>query len=155
MDLTLPALSFDRWPVAWSPCETAGIRRSMGRTGSCFDHATAESFRSIFKHEYFYRHTFTDLEDLQHVISGYMDFYDNADTQRSGTYHRSTMSYRYRKPFKRSWECVYFSWANLRVNPVFNSECNRTKRTRCRGKIWVFQQIVSVNKYTSSGKFKR
>lgn len=58
-------------------CADAGLRRSMGATGICWDNSGAESLWSTFKHEYYYRHAFATMAELVAAIDNWMHFYNN------------------------------------------------------------------------------
>lgn len=58
-------------------CRESGLRQSVGRTGVCWDNACSESFWSLFKHEYYYRHTFTTRAELYVAIDRWMMYYNS------------------------------------------------------------------------------
>jgi putative transposase len=57
-------------------CAHAGLRRSMGATGICWDNTGAESLWSTFKHEYYYRHVFATKAERVAVVDKWMYFYN-------------------------------------------------------------------------------
>jgi transposase InsO family protein len=58
-------------------CRDLGIVQSMGRVGSCFDNAAAESFFSTLEHELLSRRTFATPEDAKPVVGQWCyEFYN-------------------------------------------------------------------------------
>ena len=58
-------------------CRDLEIAQSMGRVGSCFDNAAAESFFSTLEHEVLSRHEFaTRKEAQQTVVNWVFEFYN-------------------------------------------------------------------------------
>jgi putative transposase len=56
-----------------------GVRQSMGRVGSCFDNAAAESFFSTLEHEVLSRHHFTTKAQARAVVLAWChEFYNIA-----------------------------------------------------------------------------
>lgn len=59
-------------------CNRLGIVQSMGRTGSCFDNAAAESFFSTLEHEVLSRHHFKTRQEAQAtIVKWVVDFYNS------------------------------------------------------------------------------
>ena len=62
-----------------------GIRQSMGRVGSCFDNAAAESFFSTLEHEVLSRHTFATKAEARDVIKAWCHEFYNTRRRHSST----------------------------------------------------------------------
>jgi putative transposase len=54
-----------------------GIRRSLGRTGVCWDNAAAESFFATLKNEMYYRHAFTTRARARFAVAEYIEVFYN------------------------------------------------------------------------------
>ena len=55
----------------------------MGRVGSCFDNAAAESFFSTLEHEVLSRHTFTTKAEARNVELAWCHEFDNTRRRHS------------------------------------------------------------------------
>ncbi len=59
-------------------CRAAGVERSMGSVGDCFDNAMAESFNSLFKWELIYpQGPWSGLDDVEFATLGYIDWFNH------------------------------------------------------------------------------
>ncbi len=64
-----------------------GIRQSMGRVGSCFDNAAAESFFSTLEHEVLSRHTFATKAQARAVVLAWChEFYNTRRRHSSASF---------------------------------------------------------------------
>lgn len=69
-------------------CKRLNIRRSMGRTGVCWDNAMAESFNAALKVERVHRVTYLDHESAHHSIAQYIEIRYNRKRRHSGIGYR-------------------------------------------------------------------
>jgi putative transposase len=58
-------------------CQANGIRTSTGRTGVCWDNATAESFFGALKNEMYYRQSFPERARARFAIADYIEVFYN------------------------------------------------------------------------------
>jgi transposase InsO family protein len=57
-------------------CAAAGVRQSMGRTGSALDNAVAEAFNSTLQVELLSRHHFATRHRARQTIAAWIDEYN-------------------------------------------------------------------------------
>jgi putative transposase len=60
-----------------------GIKQSMGRVGSCFDNAAAESFFSTLEHEVLSRHRFATKAQARTVVLAWCHAFYNTQRRHS------------------------------------------------------------------------
>ena len=70
-----------------------GIRQSMGRVGSCFDNAAAESFFSTLEHEVLSRHHFATKAEARAVVLAWCHQFYNVKRRHSSAALKSPDEY--------------------------------------------------------------
>ena len=66
-----------------------GVRRSVGRTGSCFDNALAESFNASLKVERVHRTVYPTREQARKDVTRYIEFRYNMKRFHSALGYRT------------------------------------------------------------------
>jgi len=74
-------------------CAGLTVRQSMGRVGSCFDNAAAESFFSTLEWEVLSRHIFATREQARRVISAWVEEFYNPRRRHSTLAMRSPIAH--------------------------------------------------------------
>jgi putative transposase len=70
-----------------------GVRQSMGRVGSCFDNAAAESFFSTLEHEVLSRHHFATKAQARAVVLAWCHEFYNVRRRHSSAALKSPIEY--------------------------------------------------------------
>lgn len=80
-------------------CKTHRIRRSLGRTGICYDNAVAESFFASYKKELIHTRPWPDLKSVQKATFAWIEAYYNRTRRHSTldylTPHEYELGYRH------------------------------------------------------------
>jgi len=74
-------------------CKGLAIRQSMGRVGSCFDNAAAESFFSTLEWEVLSRHHFRTKDEARQVVSAWIEEFYNPVRRHSTLAMRSPIGH--------------------------------------------------------------
>ena len=64
-------------------CTARGIRRSLGRTGICYDNAVAESFFATYKKELIHTRPWPDLTAVKRATFDWIETYYNTARRHS------------------------------------------------------------------------
>jgi transposase InsO family protein len=70
-------------------CARIGVRRSMGRTGVCWDNAAAESFFATLKNEMYYRYSFATRARARFAVAEYIELFYNRKRMHSTIGYRT------------------------------------------------------------------
>lgn len=70
-------------------CTTIGVRRSMGRTGVCWDNSAAESFFATLKNEMYYRQSFATKARARFAVAEYIEVFYNRKRAHSTIGYRT------------------------------------------------------------------